>query len=246
MFEGQHEYYCFRLYMEEAAPRLSFSNQSIWHRLLLQAAQNQPFIRHAIVTIGALCRSSRTLGTNNVSTIGIQKLPQLFQGCTAIPSTSQRSYEFALQQYDKFLTGAKEQISTDADLFDDQRRRTALIVCLLVVCIENLQFRYTVATRHAQNGLRLMQEYIDTAPKRDHEYGTSNSPPSVIEDELVLQFQRLDLQTLSWYGARTPVNHTKVKCEGSSKVRTMPEKFRDMDEARLYLDIVMRRTSHFM
>lgn len=132
------------------------------------------------------------------------------------------------------------------DLNDDHIRRTAMIACLLVVCIENLQFRYTVATRHAQSGLRLMQEYIDTAPKRDYDFGASSSSPYVIEDELVLQFKRLDLQTLSWYGARTPVNHIKVKCEGSSRMRNMPKEFADIDEARLYLDIVMRRTYHFM
>lgn len=131
-------------------------------------------------------------------------------------------------------------------LIDDHMRRTALIACLLVVCIENLQFRYTVALRHAQNGLRLMQEYIDTAPKRGYSYGTPSSPPYVIEDELVLQFKRLDLQTLSYYGARTPVDHEKVKCEGSSRIRKMPLAFADIDEARLYLDIVMRRTYHFM
>ena len=172
--------------MEEAAPRLSFSNQSIWHHLLLQAAQNQPFIRHAINTIGALYRSSRNLGSQKGSTTGIQKLPQMFQGCI-LASASKQSHEFALQQYDKFLTGAKEQVATGVGLVDDYVRRTALIVCLLVVCIETLQFKYTVATRHAQDGLRLMQEYLDTDLRRNFEYGTSSSPPCAIEDELLLQ-----------------------------------------------------------
>jgi hypothetical protein len=245
IFTDQNEYYCFRLYMEEAAPRLSFSNQSIWHHLLLQAAHHQPFIKHAIVTIGALCRSSRELATKGISTLGIQKLPQFFHGCNQ-PSATKHNYEFALKQYDKFLTGAKEQISTNVQLDDDHMRRTALIACLLVVCIENLQFRYTVAIKHTQDGLRLMQEYIDTAPKRDYSYGATSSQPYVIEDELVLQFKRLDLQTLSWYGARMPVDHTKVKCEGASRMGRMPLAFSNLDEARLYLDIVMRRTYHFM
>ena len=80
-------------------------------------------------------------------------------------------YKFALQEYGKFITGAKEQISIHAPLTDDHMRRTALIACLLVVCIENLQFRYAVALTHAQKGLRVMQEYIDTAPERDYSYG---------------------------------------------------------------------------
>ena len=144
-----------------------------------------------------------------------------------------------------FLSGAKEQLSTNVELADDQMRRTALIVCLLVVCIETLQFRYAVATIHAQNGLRLMREYTDTLQRSSFERALS-SRASVIEDELVQQFQRLDLQTLSWYGARTPVDHARVKCEGSSMMREMPEKFKDIEEARLYLDIVMRRAYHFM
>jgi hypothetical protein len=117
---------------------------------------------------------------------GIQKLPQMFQGCI-LASASKQSHIFALQQYDKFLTGAKEQVATDAGLVDDYLRRTALIVCLLVVCIETLQFKYTVATRHAQDGLRLMQEYLDTDLRRNFEYGTSYSPPYAIEDELLVR-----------------------------------------------------------
>ena len=228
--------------MEEAAPRLSFSNQSVWLHLLLQTAQNQPFIRHAITTIGALCRSSRNLGLMNDSTLGIQNLPHLFQGCTT-PSDSKRSYQFALQQYDKFIAGAKEEISSDVRLYDNHMRRTAMIVCLLVVCIETLQFRYTVAMRHSQDGLRLLQDYLDTTPRREGQYGALPHP---IEDELVLQFRRLDLQTLSWYGARTPVDHTKIKCEGVLKVRTMPEVFTNLGEGGSCLDIVMRRAYHFM
>ena len=244
MFEDQQEYYSFCLYVEEAAPRLSFSNQSIWHHLLLQAAHDQPFIRHAIITIGALSRSSRTVRWKSALTTGIQKYPQLFHGSTVSASRRQR-HEFALQQYQKFLAGAKRQMSTNVGADDDHKRRTALIVCLLVVCIETLQFRYTAALRHAQDGLRLMQEYLDVAPRREA-YEASTLSPRVVEDELVLQFQKLDLQTLSWYGARTPVDHTKVKSEGSARLRGMPDEFADVEEARLYLDIVMRRTYHFM
>ncbi|KAG0651301.1 Aspercryptin biosynthesis cluster-specific transcription regulator atnN [Hyphodiscus hymeniophilus] len=244
VFENQLEYHCFRFYMEDAAPSLSFSNQSIWHHLLLQATQGQPFIRHAITTIGALCRSSKNLGRKNVWATSTHRLPQHFRGCAA-SSASRQSRAFALQQYDKFLAGAKRQISTNPDMADVYKRRTALIVCLLVVCIETLQFQYTVALRHAHDGLRLMQEYLDTVPGTGG-YGTSSLSSHVIEDELVQQFKRLDLQTLSWFGARTPVDHTRFKCEGSLLLRSMPKEFANIEEARSYLDIVMRRTYHFM
>ncbi len=51
-FENQVEFASFRTYCEEVAPRLSFTGRNIWHQLLLQAGQDKPFIRHAIMSIG--------------------------------------------------------------------------------------------------------------------------------------------------------------------------------------------------
>lgn len=131
VFKNQEEFSCFRLYCEEVAFQLSSSSHSIWHRLLLQAGQNQPFIRHAVIAIGALHRFLKTTATTPVA---IGKRPSLtLEGAEANSSTT---YALALQSYDKFLLGVKGDM---ARVSSDEGRRMAMIACLLVVCIETMQ-----------------------------------------------------------------------------------------------------------
>lgn len=150
---------------------------------------------------------------------------------------------FALEHYDKFLEGAKGKMSL---MGREEVRRTAMIVCLLVVCIENMQYRYSNALEHAQNGLRLMEELRSDTPDEKEPNGMFSPIPNIIEDEIVQQYHRMELQVMAMYDARTPSEHTRLKQEGSASIKDMPELFTSLEQARLYLDLLMRRTYHFM
>ena len=99
MFKNEDEFRCFRLYCEEVAPQLSFSNQSVWHRLLLQAGQDQSFIQHGIITIGALRKSLKMMGTNTIRLPGTHKLPPyLMESEHERGRAHAACHEFALRQ----------------------------------------------------------------------------------------------------------------------------------------------------
>lgn len=114
------------------------------------------------------------------------------------------------------------------------------------VCIENMSYRYKGAQTHAQCGFRLLEELKASAPDVDSLNGVSLSSSSDVEDELVEQFNRLELQFLAIYDARTPAEHGRLKNQGSLSIKNMPGIFTNLDTARKYLDLIMRRTYHFM
>lgn len=154
---------------------------------------------------------------------------------------SARLRGFALEQYDQFLAGTKKQMALATR---EQGRRLAMISCLLVVCIENMQFHNKNALIHAQQGLKLVEELKnDTSDARNK----GKMPESdFIENELVQQFDRLELQVLAIYDTRTGEEHEVLKDEGASSVENMPDAFTNIDDAKWYLDLIMRRAFHFM
>ncbi|TVY15412.1 hypothetical protein LARI1_G007646 [Lachnellula arida] len=232
-FGNEDEFRCFCLYREEVAPQLSYFNQSIWQTLLLLAGQDQDFIRHAIIAIGGLRRSTKLKGLERTGEENSSDL------------NAASLYEFALLHYDQFLAGIKTHIAVGTR---DQGRRLAMISCLLVVCIESMQLHHQNALLHCQQGFKLIEELkIDNGtPDSNNRGGISSPAPSVIEDELLQQFDRMELQVLALYDTRTGEKHQILKDEGNLSVKNMPEAFMNIKDARRYLELIMRRTFHFM
>jgi len=163
------------------------------------------------------------------------------------PSTlnSARLHEFALEHYDKFLAATKAQM---AQATRQQGRRLAMVSSLLVVCIENMQRHPRNALTHAWQGLNLVAELKDDNEEFDPRIrnGLSTPAPKYIEDELLQQFNRMELQILHMYDTHTGERKPRLMTEGTLSVRNMPEIFVDINEAKLYLDLVMRRALRFM
>ncbi|KAG9238755.1 hypothetical protein BJ875DRAFT_14408 [Amylocarpus encephaloides] len=225
-FNSQDELSSFRLYCEKVAPKLSFNTDSVWQKLLLQAGQENEFIRNAIFAIGGFSQRSRLSASRGSG-----------EGYTGVDSV--KFEKAALAQYGKFLEGTKRYISRTSK---EEGRRVAMISCLLVICIENMQYRPHNALLHAQQGLKLVEEITDD----DSDIRQVSNAPEAIEVELMQQFGRLDLQVVGCYDVQPKEVHYKLKNEGNIKIRNMPETFQNVDEACLYLDLVMRRTFHFM
>ena len=68
----------------------------------------------------------------------------------------------------------------------------------------------------------------------------------VIEDELVQAFGRLDLQVMAFVDPRPPSIHDQLMHTGALTILHMPANFTSVDQARLYWDVVQRRSSHFI
>jgi hypothetical protein len=233
IFTDEDEFRCFCLYRDEVAPQLSCWERSVWQGLFLQPGQDLEFVRHAIIAIGGLSKSINMTGLDSM------------EGGNPSTLNAARLHEFALEHYDKFLAATKAQM---AQATRQQGRRLAMVSTLLVVCIENMQFHSQNALTHAWQGLKLVAELKNDNEEFDPRIrnGLSTPAPKYIEDELVQQFNRMELQILHMYDGQTGESQPKLMTEGTLSIRNMPEMFTDIDEAKLYLDLVMRRALRFM
>ncbi|RDW66109.1 hypothetical protein BP6252_09744 [Coleophoma cylindrospora] len=249
VYGNNDEFQSFRLYCEDVAPRLAGEMQAqLWSRLLLQASQDQPYIRNAIFAIGALSKTHRGGG------VGAYRYKTIGTGDTEL--ALQQYHSFALQHYDKFLRGVRENITDD-----EAGRRMAMIACILVVCIETLQNHSQAAFFHSRAGIDLMHDWLSRRPTPASEIregggaqpngrkllpGIASPAPQIVEDELVQQFSRMEIQHLVQFDLRTPERHARLKHEGSTSIKLMPTEFTNTQEAMHFMDLIRRRTYHFM
>jgi len=73
------------------APHVADANRSIWQNLLLQASQDQDFVRHAIVAIGGLSRSMKMRGLEGMEEESSSNL------------NAARLHGFALEHYGRLI-----------------------------------------------------------------------------------------------------------------------------------------------
>jgi hypothetical protein len=125
LFEDKQEGRCFRFFCEEAASQIAGPAQSpLWHRIIPEACEAEPFVRHAVVAIAALSK----INTNSGGQANTRAL----------------DYEYALKQYSKALRGMRLSIASGK-----HDMRNALLACILVFCFESLQGNPGVAPTHA-------------------------------------------------------------------------------------------------
>lgn len=210
---------------------------SFWDRLVLQACQDQSlgFIRHGLVTIGHLNHRIKA------------SVPRLVRGrrqdCDDSLLTAQDG--FMLQQYNKFLAGSRR-VPTDGI----QGVRIALIVSLLIQCIESLQWHHIAAENQIRNGLRILEELWTTRELKDWKLQDCAQPISsafpMIENEIMQEFHSLELEPSILLEPKFGTLEEKLKSQGTECLRTMPLLFKSMEEARMYSDLIIRRGQHFL
>ena len=91
---GDLEYRYFRFFHEKTVSRLSgYLDEALWNRLVLQACENEPSIRHAVIAIGAL---DMAFDSGEISQNGTTPTsPQVDEK----RSNALSHHQFALQQY---------------------------------------------------------------------------------------------------------------------------------------------------
>jgi len=236
---GDLEYRYFRFFHEKTVSRLSgYLDEALWNRLVLQACENEPSIRHAVIAIGALdmafeCGEISQNGTTPTS-------PQMDER----RSNAVSHHQFALQQYAKAIKQMRDTLS-------EPRRdmRNTLIACLLFVCFETFHANNHLALDEAQSGLKMVNGWLPQFVKQgalhaNHVPGPRSPASYVIEDELIHAFTRLDLVLFS--------NEEPLpKCSKSRPsilevCRLMPETFLSVEEARMYWDLMWRQTLQYI
>ncbi|KAE8441165.1 hypothetical protein EG329_005794 [Mollisiaceae sp. DMI_Dod_QoI] len=232
-FVDPREVSYFKAYQEEAAPELSgLLRSSAWSYTLLQACYQEPFVLRAVVAIGALNKAVKTDYLASISSASTKESNR---------QLAQQHRAFALSSYDRAILGMKQIIPESKNT---SSLRKALLACLLVYCIENFMQSPNTAFYQSQTGYTLLQEWI--ASKSQRNLGIRSPDSTVIEDDIFHEFGRSDLQHAIRWGERNLSRHSKRRQEGTLTIKNMPTRFGHLEEARVYQELLMRRTYHLI
>jgi hypothetical protein len=213
---------------------MNFDN-SLWNRVILQISRHEPFVRHAVVAIGAISKSIQIDPSPNGASEPIARTKHQNE-------MANLHRRFAFLEYSKSLKEMKA-IIVNADFTP----RQALLASLLSFCFENFRGNRPVAMYHAQAGYQILQTWMSENPRgMSHSIGTLSPAPHVVEDDIVHAFSQLDLQILTIADTRGHKVHDSLKHLGGDTIANMPAVFKDINEARAYWDIVMGRSYHFL
>ncbi|KAL2065882.1 hypothetical protein VTL71DRAFT_3552 [Oculimacula yallundae] len=225
-FEDPLDGQCFRIFLEETSSEVSGTFPStLWGRLIPQISELEPFVRHAVLAIGALGKESRY--SSQKSSLGT--------------FTRGSDYHFALQHYDKSLRGMREAIAAGQhDL------RKALIACLLVFCFEGMLGNQAAAAIHAQRGLMLLHHWT----AGNNPSGTPLKTEKIwrdrlFEEDLLEAFNALDSQVLLFIDTREKAVHGQIKTRQNSMIQNMPGTFKSLSLSRQFWQLIMNRNYHF-
>lgn len=237
--ETEADYRCLRLFQHKTMSGFQgVMNWSLWNHLVLQFSHHEPFVRDCVVAIGSLISSLEVASVPKVSS------PDSSLGAeeeTAQSKLSQGHRQFALLKYGKAVK-AMQTVLPNAE------PRQVMIASLLVFCFETLLGNRYFALSHVVSAERLFRRLLpptESVPRR----GGSNllSPALVdVEDELVEAFEHLDLQIITIHDSRPVAFHRSILRESHEFVQNMPEIFTSIAEAGRYLNLVMRRSHHFI
>lgn len=254
LFDTEDEQRYFTLFSEKiAADLLPYFDPTTWRYTILQACAAEPSIRHAATAIGALGKTFEAAqsGRGRRPDVIHQRVPALGGPLSTAQRVRSRisrkeqiqeaalHHQYALEQYQKAIKQMQE-------IAYGNNIRTALITCIIIACFENLHGNQDSVSTQLESGIRLLQDWKNG--ERDattYPIGFLSPAPDLIEDYLVQFFGRLEIQSMSFRDDRPPECHLSLKEEGKEVIQQMPSLLASINQARVYLDLIMRRMMHF-
>lgn len=226
LFQNPHEYQAFQTFCNRTSHQLSSSFSSeLWTRLMLQACETSPSIRHAVIAIGALNLSHPSPRPEN--------------------SVGTLRHQFAFRQYSKALCLLRRDV---AGGFCDLR--TTLIACLLFYCFESYHGYHELAISQVYSGLKLIREWASSFYKPDQSghihIRVGSEDPRVVEDDILRAFGSLEIQVMTYADGRTREAHEHYRHCGQVSIDEMPPVFPSLKEAKTLLELVIRRSMHWL
>lgn len=239
LFKSEQEQRYFRIFCDKISLELSgLFDSALWSRVVLQACENDHGIRHIVIAIGALGFTSKVMAS---------RLPLLSgsadQALKICHQEAQKHHRFALDQYGTAIRLLRK---TASERKSDVR--TMLLGCVLTACFETFHGDHQSAIAQIQSGLSLVEDWhvgISDSKNADNLLGTTSPSPYTIEDELMQALGRLDIQAMSFLDPRDKKTHDRMRHYGQASIDAMPTRFQCVKEARVYLEVVMRRFMHF-
>jgi hypothetical protein len=194
----------------------SYFDIEFWNHLVLAVSQSEPAVRHALVAVGTLNeRRDKYLREVTYSKSIVIDHP-IETGATFHCEQEQHNDPFALSQYNKAIAHLANAMNSPSSNSID----TALLVCILFVCVECLRGDYAPALKHFQGGMSIA---LAAAGK-----GGPNcraTQPTGLREKLMPFFNRLEL-LCQLYGQRPEYIY------GLSPSQALPDAFNSIVEAR--------------
>ncbi|KAH6718332.1 hypothetical protein BKA61DRAFT_301134 [Leptodontidium sp. MPI-SDFR-AT-0119] len=228
-FENAEEYRYFDFFCGRTTWEIfPESDSGTTRRMMLQSCNTNPAIRHALVAIGALDKTSET--ARDFRRLSVDT-------ADGIPSSNEH-HRTALRQYTKAVSLMRSS-SQPLDL------KTTLLNCLVILCFEAWNGNLNLAVQQVQTGIRLILEWKANSEKPHTESNYSPVGPNFVEDDLVQIFCRLAIQVCFFASDRSLDCRAIIRAEGTEFSETMPKIFTSVKEATLYHQGILRRGMNF-
>ncbi|KAF4637489.1 hypothetical protein G7Y89_g591 [Cudoniella acicularis] len=174
----QEERRYFQCFIEESCVNLQEGDVYFWKDAAIQASHTTACVRHALVAIGALARSTQKTANGHHfmdAALGVHR-------------------EFALQQYQKALGELREAISTQEN---GDASQSTLLSCLVLAFFDNFIGNSGFAAQHIRYARKVLYNISENLriPQSDP---TSDTP----NQKITRLFLKLDMQALFFNGYR--------------------------------------------
>jgi hypothetical protein len=192
----------FHNFIDDVSIQLPSHDSFFWRGVALQESHTTFTVRHAIVAIGALAKSSQ----------------RVLSGVHRVGDGQCAHREFALHQYQKAIQGLRRSITT---LDQEDSLRTTLVSCLVLAFFDNFVGNGCFALQHVRYTRDVLCKLVDTTP---------STPPLQSQDNRIAKmFLRLDMESFCAMG--TEANRTYITLEPRKTNPSFPSHLNSIEEA---------------
>ncbi|KAH8687391.1 hypothetical protein BGZ60DRAFT_363786 [Tricladium varicosporioides] len=215
----QEERRYFQSFIEESCTNLQDNDIFFWKEAAIQASHSTPCVRHALVAIGALAKSSQRSASGHYfmdAALGVHR-------------------EFALQQYQKALGALREAISTQEN---GDASQSTLISCLVLAFFDNFIGNSGFAVQHIRYARKVLYNISDRLRIPPADPSTDS-----VHQKITRLFLILDMQALCATGHDE--DRTVVLAEPQIPNIVIPAIFGSIEEAKRCRDLIMWESCTF-
>jgi hypothetical protein len=201
----------FHSFVEDVSTKLPSHDAFFWRGLALQESHTNLSVRHAIVAIGALAKSSQKI-LSGIHRIGPAHCPHR---------------EFALQEYQKAIQGLQHSMP---HLGQGDGVKSTLISCIVLAFFDNFIGNGGFALRHVRYGREVLCK--STCRPR-------SNPPNHERDynKIASMFLRLDMESFCAVGSEP--NRTFITLDSHIPTFTFPTRLSNIEEALALRNLVV-------
>ena len=201
---------------------------------MLREAHSEPFVLRSLIALGALSKSAKMSYIASICPASLRDTNQ---------ELSIKHREFALSSYDLAIKGMQRLASSNAVDWAASLRKV-LIACILVHALEMFLDSPNTAYMQGQEGYMLLRQLESKKPHK--EAGIASPESSIIENEVYQELACLDLRFAMWWGDKSLSSNGVRRHDGTDTIKNMPARFGDLEEAKVYQSLLLRRTFHLI